>query len=105
MSELNPLVRTIFNEAVEIADARQRSEFLAAACGANMILRWQIDGLVEAHAAAGNFMGGEGDTLGKTARDVPSPAISSGKSSLPALRRFGDYELGEALGRGGMGVV
>jgi hypothetical protein len=43
MSESNQSLRTIFNEAVEIADARSRSEYLAAKCGDNAALRQQVE--------------------------------------------------------------
>ena len=46
MNKPNQSLRTIFNEAVEIADARQRVDYLVAKCGDNAALRQQVDNLI-----------------------------------------------------------
>jgi len=43
-------LRKIFNEAVEIADAQQRADYLAAVCGADTALRQSIEELIEGGA-------------------------------------------------------
>ena len=62
MSKEQQPLRKIFNEAVEITDARQRAAYLATACGDDAALRRRIEELIAANDAAGAFLGGEGDT-------------------------------------------
>src|ERR1041385_4171141 len=56
MNDSNKLPREIFNEAVEILDAKQRAEYLASACGADAALREQVEALIQSHEAAGGFL-------------------------------------------------
>src|SRR5436190_12177340 len=105
MNEPRQLLRKIFNQAVEIADPQQRAVYLATACGTDTVLRQSIEELIAADAEAGRFLGGTGDTVAKSRRSNSGHASPAGNSDAAALRRFGDYELGAALGRGGMGVV
>src|SRR5690349_2455423 len=106
MSQSNQSLRTIFNEAVEIADARQRREYLVHACGDDMGLRQRIEELIAANDEAGRFLGRVGDT------DRPTgPDVAPGRTALLAAvtekpgDRIGRYKLLQQIGEGGCGVV
>src|SRR5256714_10410252 len=105
MSEANISVRAIFNEAVEIADARQRAEYLAQACGADTALRQSIEELIEANNAAGGFLGGAGDTVQQgTQRDQHGTVLPEAITEQ-AGDKIGRYKLLQKIGEGGCGVV
>ena len=55
MSEDHKFLRKIFSEAVEIADARGRADYIVQACGDNAALRQQNDVLLEAHETSWKF--------------------------------------------------
>ena len=55
MSEDHKFLRKIFSEAVEIADARGRADYIVQACGDNAALRQQIDVLIEVHETSWKF--------------------------------------------------
>jgi WD40 repeat protein/tRNA A-37 threonylcarbamoyl transferase component Bud32 len=95
-------LRTIFDQAVEIADADARARFLATSCGDNASLRAQVEKLLEAHSAAGGFM--------NAPESAPSPSLEAmgGSCAVPAglpSERIGRYKLLQQLGEGGCGVV
>jgi hypothetical protein len=56
MSEQQNSLQIIFVEALEIEDAQQRAAFLFQACGTDSALRREVEELIQAHAAAGNFL-------------------------------------------------
>jgi serine/threonine protein kinase/WD40 repeat protein len=106
MSQSNQSLRTIFNEAVEIVDARQRSEYLVQACGDDTILRQRIEELIAANNEAGRFLGRVGDTGRPAAQDN----ASSGAALLATITeqagdKIGRYKLLQKIGEGGCGVV
>ena len=105
MSEAHPPWRKIFNEAVEIADGQQRTAYLAAACGADAALLQRIEGLIQAHADAGGFLGGTGATGAKTAGNAPGATVLLPTGIEQPGDRIGRYKLLQQIGEGGCGVV
>ena len=75
----------------------ERSAFLERACGDDVKLRQQVEGLLQAHDSAGDFL------------ETPPPdALESGPELSVGERigdRIGRYKLLEQIGEGGCGVV
>ena len=99
----------IFAAALALPEARQRTAYLAQACGADQALRELVERLLAAHDEAGTFLetpatGAQGSLL------APGTAVSpdSAPGGVPAERagdRIGRYKLLEAIGEGGFGTV
>src|SRR5260221_10622775 len=105
MSEINKSLRAIFNEALEIADAKQRGEYLAQACGADTALRQSIEELIQANNDAGGFLGGTGGaTRQATQKDTHGTVVPAPISEQPG-DKIGRYKLLQKIGEGGCGVV
>src|SRR5690242_12753685 len=70
MNDPQSPLHLIFNQALEIADERQRRDFLSSACGPDVALRKRVDELIVAHFAAGGFLkppeAATGDDAGTT---------------------------------------
>ncbi|MBI3414273.1 MAG: protein kinase [Verrucomicrobia bacterium] len=95
MNEQNKSLRTIFNEAAELADAARRAEYLQRACGTDADLRRKLEDLLSAHSDAGGFLGDGGATTVL----APTPITER------AGDRIGRYKLLQQIGEGGCGVV
>src|SRR6476620_4317352 len=89
-------MKSIFGEAVEIQSPTDRAAYLAEACGSDLELRAQVEGLLVAVEKAGSFMARPAIDSGAT---VDSPIAES----LGAV--VGPYKLLQQIGEGGMGVV
>jgi serine/threonine protein kinase len=86
----------IFAAAVRLP-ADRRAAYLDQACGTNADLRREVEFLLRAHDATGNFLPDqparfEGMTVGETITERPGTMI-------------GPYKLMEQIGEGGMGLV
>ena len=93
------LVKEIFADALEKANAAERAAYLAQACGNDAQLRQQVEALLQAHEKAGGFL------------EEPAVALP-GKTvvlSTPLTEKPGDhighYKLLQQIGEGGCGVV
>jgi serine/threonine-protein kinase len=78
MAVWNPRANAVFADILELPPA-QRQAFLEDACGIDGELRQQVEALLAAHAAAGNFL----DQPVPSARNEPTTAPDSGPP-LPA---------------------
>src|SRR6266478_2455922 len=105
MSDIKISLRAIFNEAVDIADAKQRADYLAQACGADTALRQSIEELIEANSSAGRFLGGGGGTAWQAVQNIPERAALLATITEQAGDKIGRYKLLQKIGEGGCGVV
>jgi hypothetical protein len=55
-ADRDKLVKEIFADALEKADAAERAAYLAQVCGNDAQLRHQVETLLQAHAKAGGFL-------------------------------------------------
>ena len=90
MKEMKLSLRQIFNEAAEIADPKQRGEYLAQACGADTALRRSVEELIEANNDAGRFLGGAGETAARV--------VGVGLAGYGAIARDHGRQLNEVEG-------
>ena len=94
MAENWERAKKIFDEAARLPDA-ERTSHLNEACGADADLRAEVDALLGAHDAAGDFLGGDLET-----RATPASALSEGPGTV-----VGRYKLLQQIGEGGFGTV
>jgi serine/threonine protein kinase len=100
-------VETLFDAALELADATERTAMLDRACAGNPQLRARVEKLLAAHARSEGFF----------ADCIPALAVSNGAGTaeFSAVRpesmedavgsRIGPYKLLQKIGEGGCGVV
>jgi len=110
---------TIFNDALEKTDQRERAAYLDEVCGRDEVLRRRIESLLALHAEAGDFL--ERPPIEPAASDATAafherPALWDGLTDISldflspsakpdCLGRLGQYEIKEIIGRGAMGAV
>jgi hypothetical protein len=110
----------LFVTALRIEAPADRSAYLDRACAGDDQLRHRVEALLRAHALAGDFLGTPavaafGDPAGPPPDDTRTgPSVPDAGEPLDFLTpsdkpgsigRLGHYEVQEAVGRGGMGVV
>lgn len=88
-------IKQIFESALEV-ESQRRSQFLAEACAGDEELRREVESLLAAHEAAGDFI-----------ESPPAEAlqVAKGLEAAPSYERLGPYRLLERVGSGGMGWV
>jgi eukaryotic-like serine/threonine-protein kinase len=118
--------RTIFLAAIEIADSAERAAFVNQACGADDVLRAQVEQLLRAHEQTSRFLetpvavadAAFPETVlsgASSAEEDPGADTSTGEEEFcrylepgtraDGLGRLGHYEIEEILGRGAFGIV
>ncbi|MEM8932964.1 MAG: tetratricopeptide repeat protein, partial [Acidobacteriota bacterium] len=90
-------IKTVFADALE-RDPSEWTTWLDTACGGDETLRTEVEALLDAHTASGEFL--EEPVIERTGVSVLD-ALDTPKSR----ERVGPYRVEQELGRGGMGVV
>jgi WD40 repeat protein/serine/threonine protein kinase len=119
-TDRDKLVKEIFADALEKANAAERAAYLAQACGNDVQLRQHVEALLQAHEKAGAFLEQppaaafgvpalagpvspppEGGTPNGSG---PTVVVSTPLTEKPG-DRIGRYKLLQQIGEGGCGVV
>src|SRR4051812_46034995 len=96
MTNVQPDIRAIFCAAVDRQSPAEIAQFLDVACGDDVEIRAQVEGLLDSHREAGMFLGGTGSGEPVT---IDQPVIERPGTQIDR------YKLLEQIGEGGMGVV
>ncbi len=101
------LLEKIFSSALDQKDPALQESYLAEACGDNALLRQEIDQLLAAHQASGNFLTDiertqSVDTAGHWNSVQPT---ENSNASLEAPPNIPGFTIKSLLGRGGLGAV
>lgn len=95
---------SIFAQAIEIENPEIRQAYISRACGEDDQLRIQVERLVDAHFAAGDFLA-DFEANGQTERYHTSPPSRDSYAGVGPGDCIGPYKLLQQIGEGGMGVV
>jgi serine/threonine protein kinase len=95
-----PNVRAIFDRALEIESAEERVAYLVQACGADAQVRREVETLLSAHSAAGEFLEVSPAAEISSAADLDPPLMFTAPGTM-----IGPYKLLEPIGEGGYGTV
>jgi serine/threonine protein kinase/WD40 repeat protein len=88
--------QTVFAEALERTEPRDRAAFLDQACQADPALRARIERLLAQHEHGGHFL--------ESPPQAPQPTVDAPTSERPGTV-IGPYKVLEQIGEGGFGVV
>src|SRR5689334_17749496 len=100
----NP-VWLVFAEAIEIADATGREEYLDQACGSDWKLREEVAELLRAEKEAGRFLRGQPNECPIASADNGHGNASTLESADGPGSWIGRYKLLQKIGEGGCGIV
>src|SRR6516225_572610 len=89
--------RSIFLEALDIDEPRERTAFLERACAGDPVLREQVERLLAAHEKGGPFLDHPATDLVAT---TDHQALAERAGTV-----IGPYRLMEPIGEGGFGLV
>jgi serine/threonine protein kinase/Tfp pilus assembly protein PilF len=98
-------VKTVFNQALELATAAERAAYLEQACAGAPALREKVEALLRAYEEAGSFLERPAEAPGHTEPFTPTPADTATVSDEQPGAVMGPYKLVQQLGEGGMGTV
>ncbi len=98
MNDLASSLKSVFGRAIEIGSPDERAAYLDRECGANNVLRAEVEGLIQALDKAGEFMQRPADA--GAVGTIAQQSVSECRGSV-----IGPYKLLEQIGEGGMGVV
>jgi WD40 repeat protein/serine/threonine protein kinase len=109
MSSAGERAKSIFLRAVEMAAAEERRAYLDEACGADGLLRGEVEALLEHHGQLGSFLepsAGQPATGDFTPGGDPTHHDDDAANLPQSLGTVvGPYKLVEEIGEGGMGTV
>jgi hypothetical protein len=98
MNDLTSSLKSVFGRAIEIDSPDERAAYLDRECGANNVLRAEVEGLIQALDRAGEFMQRPADA--GAVGTIAQQSVSESPGSVIGL-----YKLLEQIGEGGFGVV
>src|SRR5262245_23357997 len=98
-------VKTVFDQALELATPAERAAYLEQACADVPVLREKVEALLRAYEEAGSFLERPAEAPGNTGPFTPAPAGAATVSDEGPGAVLGPYKLLEQIGEGGMGTV